>query len=87
MKKVILENGFDEFTEQLVYIVLNTIIVFLQATIMCNIGNKTESEMVRIVCLRSIGTVFCGIVIGAALGTYMGSKEEEDLGYIQPDEQ
>lgn len=86
MKDVILENGFDEFTEQLVYLGLNTIIIILQSSIMCKLGNKTELEMVKIVCARSIGTVFCGTVVGAALGLFMGSRGE-DIGYVQPDEE
>ena len=86
MKSVILAVGFDEFTEQLVYLGLNVIIIILQAFLMSIFGEKTELEMVRIICLRSIGTVFCGFVVGGALGVFMGSKDTS-IGYVQPDEQ
>ena len=87
MKNIIVENGFDEFTEQLVYIGLNSIIIILQASLMCFLGDITELEMVQTICLRSMGSVFCGLVIGAAFGLYMGSKENQEIGYVQPDEE
>ena len=87
MKQVILDNGFDEFTEQLVYLGLNVIIIILQACLMAFFGQITELEMVKTICLRSIGTVFCGFVVGGALGVYMGSKDSKSIGYVQPDEQ
>ena len=86
MKNIILSNGFDEFTEQLIYLLLNTIIIILQSSVMCSFGQITELEMVNVICLRSVGTTFCGIVVGAAFGLYLASKDDDEIGMIQPDE-
>lgn len=87
MGEVISQNGIDEFMEQIIYLVLSTAIQVLQAFLMCSIGNRTEAEMVHVICIRSIGTVFCGLLVGLTFGVYLGSKAEPtNLGYVQPDE-
>lgn len=87
MGDVIKENGLDEFKEQMIYLILNIIIQILQAFLMGSIPDLTEYEMVQIVCIRSLGTLFCSIIVGAAFGVYLGSKADSNIGYVSPDQE